>query len=85
MSSMGLKSKQEILASIPQVEVLLKTKPIQDLILEHSQQVVTDAVRLVLAKTRRQILSQAVDWFPEDTIQRDLLIQMIIQQTQASM
>ncbi len=38
---MGLKSKQEILASIPQVEVLLKTKPIQDLILEHSQQVVT--------------------------------------------
>lgn len=82
---MGLKSKQEILASIPQVEVLLKTKPIQDLILEHSQQVVTDAVRLVLAKIRRQILSQAVDWFPEDTIQRDLLIQMIIQQTQASM
>jgi len=82
---MGLKSKQEILASIPQVEVLLKTKPIQDLILEHSQQVVTDAVRLVLAKTRRQILSQAVDWFPEDTIRRDQLIQMIIQQTQASM
>ncbi len=82
---MGLKSKQEILASIPQVEVLLKTKPIQDLILEHSQQVVTDAVRLVLAKTRRQILSQAVDWFPEDTIRRDQLIQMIIQQTQTSM
>ena len=82
---MGLKSRQEILASIPQVEVLLKTKPIQDLILEHSQQVVTDAVRSVLAKIRRQILSQAVDWFAEDTINRDLLIQMIIQQTQASM
>lgn len=85
MSSMGLKSKQEILSSIPQVEVLLKTKQIQDLISEHSQQVVTDAVRLVLGKIRRQILAQAIDWFPEETIQREALIQQIIQQTKTSM
>lgn len=82
---MGLKSKQEILAGIPQVEVLLKTKPIQELIEEHSHQVVVDAVRTVLAKTRRQILSQATDWFPEETINRDELIQNIIRQTKASM
>ena len=74
---MGLKSKQEVLSQIPQVELLLRTPSIQALIEEYSHQAVTDSIRQVLALFRREILSQPTDWFPEDMPDRQEILQRV--------
>ncbi|HZW49653.1 MAG TPA: L-seryl-tRNA(Sec) selenium transferase [Bacillota bacterium] len=82
---MGLKSKQEVLSQIPQVELILRTPSIQALIEEYSHQVVTDTIRQVLAMFRREILSQQTDWFPEEMPDRQEILQRVKAMTKQKM
>ncbi|HZW49426.1 MAG TPA: hypothetical protein VFF80_04755, partial [Bacillota bacterium] len=82
---MGLKSKQEVLSQIPQVELILRTPSIQALIEEYSHQAVTDSVRQVLALFRREILSQPTDWFPEEMPDRQEILQRVKAMTKQKM
>lgn len=82
---MSLKSKHEILAKIPQVEALLKTKSIEGLVAEFSHTVVVEEIRKVLSRIRRRILSEETEWFPEDALNQENLIKEIIEQTRLGM
>lgn len=82
---MSLKSKQEVLAQIPQVELLLQTQELKNLVEEFSHQVVVEEIRKVLSKVRRQILVEETEWFSEDTLSKESLVHEIIKQTRLGM
>ena len=82
---MSLKSKHEILAKIPQVEALLKTKSIEGLVAEFTHTVDVEEIRKVLSRIRRRIFSEETEWFPEDALNQENLIQEIIEQTRLGM
>ena len=74
---MGLRTKQEILSTIPQVDLLLQTEALVQLQNTIPRSIVADGVRRTLQEIRQQILFSTDVWFPQDYLAEDMLISRI--------
>ena len=74
---MSLRTKQEILSAIPQVELLLQTDALVQLQKRIPRSIVADGVRRTLQDIRQHILFSTDVWFPGDYLAEEMLIARI--------